>query len=215
MGFLSAFQKKPLTDPAHSVEKFSGLLTAFLDGNARRVPRDRSITLIARSPAMPAVRALTIHAGEIQRQQIAVHMVFAKLAPIDLLAQCSTALQLVDPARTAAGKIRFIKNAALLDAHEQLVLGRTLCWTGDMLRRCDEHRNRLDILEEGMAGPLRLAELSFHAIWGAAKPIPARALSGRPVAQAYGSVNPAFAAAGLVGEKLPPYIPGAPVVTRH
>jgi hypothetical protein len=215
MGFLSAFQKRPLTDAAQSIEKFSGLLSTFLDKAAAGSPRERSITLIARSPAMPAVRALVLRAGDIQRQQIAVHVVFAKLAPLDQLAQLAAGLQLVDPRQGKSGRIRFIKNAALLDAHEQLVLGSSLCWTGDMLRRCDENRNRLDIVEEGQAGPIRLAELSFNAIWSAAKPVPSRALSGRPLAQAYASLSPAFAAAGLAGDRLPPYIPGAPVLTRH
>ena len=217
MGFLSAFQRRPLTDPAQSVEKFSGLLTCYLEKTAHPATScDAPITLIARSPSMAAARALILHASEIRSRQIGVQIVFAKLAPIDQLAQLSAALQLVDPRNPRVGKIRFIRNSALLDAHEQLVLGRELCWTGDMLRRCDEHRNGLNIVEEGQPGPIRLAELSFNAIWTAAKPVPARALNGHPLAPAFGSAKPAFGVSGLPGsEKAPALIPGAPALTRH
>jgi hypothetical protein len=217
MGFLSAFQRRPLTDPAQFVEKFSGLLTCYLEKTARSATLCNSpITLIARSPSMAAARALILHASEIRRQQIGVHIVFAKLAPIDQLAQLSAALQLVDPRNPRVGKIRFIRNSALLDAHEQLVLGRELCWTGDMLRRCDEHRNGLDIVEEGQPGPIRLAELSFSAMWAAAKPVPGRALNGHPLAPAFASAKPTFGVSGLPGsEKAPALVPGAPTLTRH
>lgn len=215
MGFLSAFQKKSLSDCGHSVEKFSGLIHRYLNNPERGVSlRDRSITLIARSPAMPAVRALILHAAEIQRQQLAVQVIVARLAPVDVLTELSCALQLVDPRHTQSGRIRFIKNPALLDAHEQLVLGTSMCWTGDMLRRLEESRNRLDLLEEGATGPARLAELSFNAIWAASKPVPARAFTGQPLMQAYGSVNPAFA--GLApAEKMQAGAIGAITITRH
>lgn len=215
MGFLSAFQKRPSSDPAHSVEKFSNLISRYLEANQTIGDRPGGmITLIARSPSMAACRALLLHAGEIRRQQISVRIVFAKLAPVDQLALLSSAMHLVDPRNTATGRIRFIRNGALLDAHEQLVLGSASCWTGDMLRRCDEHRNGLDLIEEGMPGPVRLAELSFNAMWSVAKPIPARALNGHPLAQAFASVSPALAA-GLPGTERPTIIPGAPVLTRH
>jgi hypothetical protein len=84
-----------------------------------------------------------------------------------------------------------------------------------MLRRLEEHRNRLDIVEEDQTGAVRLAELSFNALWAAAKPLPARALSGQPMMQAFASLNPAFAAVGLPGsDKIPEFKPGS-VFTRH
>jgi hypothetical protein len=216
MGFLSAFQQKPSSDCAYTTEKFSILLTRFLEKSARGVGvEDQAITLIARAPSMSAVRALIMQAQEIQRRKIGVRVVFARLAPVDLLSELSSALDLVDARNTAAGKIRFIKNPALLDAHEQFVLGNALCWTGDMLRRLAEHRNRLDIVEENAPGALRLAEMSFNALWTAAKPLPARALSGQPMLQPFASVSPAFAAAGLPGsDKIPTFTPGS-VFTRH
>jgi hypothetical protein len=218
MGFLSAFQKQPpLTEHTHSVEKFSDFLMRFLEKTARDGSLgERSITLIARAPSMAAARALMLHAPEIRRQQITVQIVLAKLAPVELLGELASVLQLVDPHHTASGKIRHIKNAALLDAHEQLVLGSSLCWTGDMLRRPEEQRNRLDILEENQPGAIKLAELAFNALWASARPVPARTLTGNIMRQAYASVNPAFAAAGLAAaDSMPVSIPGMTAFTRH
>jgi hypothetical protein len=216
MGFLSAFHKKPLNDSAESIEKFSNLLTRFLEKTARGIALEQhAITLIARAPSMAAVRALIMHAAEIRRQQIGVRVIFARLAPVDALSELSSALNLVDARHVAAGKIRFIKNAALLDAHEQFVLGNAACWTGDMLRRLEDHRNRLDIVEEDRSVAVKLAAMSFNALWDAAKPLPARALSGQPMLQAFASVSPAFAVAGLPGsDKIPEFRPGS-VFTRH
>lgn len=217
MGFMSAFHKKPTPDCVPSVEKFSALLTRYLQAMPRNASlRERSITLIARSPAMAAARALALHAADIHAQQLTVQVIFARLAPLNLLAELSSALKLVDPLHTASGRVRFIKNPALLDAHEQFVLGASTCWTGDVLRRLEGNRNQLDLVEEAAPGAVRLAELSFNAIWAVAKPVPVRALSGAPLSQAYGSVNPALAAAGLLsGERSVPLTSAAPVFTRH
>lgn len=217
MGFLSAFQKQPLSDRAQSVEKFSGFLKPFLEKTAHDgTLSERSITLIARAPSMAAARALTLYAAEIRRQQITVQIILAKLAPAEALGELSSVLSLVDPMHTASGKIRYIKNAALFDAHEQLVLGRSLCWTGDMLRRSEEQRNRLDIVEENQPGAIKLAELAFNALWSASRPVPSRALAGNVMRQAYASVNPAFAAAGLAAaDATPVSIPGLNAFTRH
>ena len=146
MGFLSAFQKEPPSDRAQSVEKFSGFLIPFLERTARDGSlSERSITLIARAPSMAAARALMLHGAEIRRQQITVQIILAKLAPVEALVELSSVLRLVDPLHTASGKIRYIKNAALLDAHEQLVLGTSLCWTGDRIRLSVKER-RIDLL---------------------------------------------------------------------
>jgi hypothetical protein len=218
MGFLSAFQKQPLTDRAQSVDKFSGFLARFLERAAGDAsPEDRSITLIARAPSMAAVRALLLHGKEIHRQDIAVRVIFARLAPVDMLGELSALLTRADTGRAPSGAMRFIKNAALLDAHEQLVLGRSLCWTGDMLRRSEEQRNRLDILEENQPSATRRGVIAFNALWNAAKPVHARALGGNMLHQAFASVDPAFAALGLPAtpEATPMSMPGVSIFTRH
>lgn len=217
MGFLSAFTKRPLGDCQQSVEKFSGVITAYL-GRLEAEGGDlheRSMTLIARSPSAAAARALTLHSAELQRHQVSVRLIFAKLSPMELLTELATALNLTAPREGSAGAVRLIKTPALLAAHEQLVLGRDCCWTGDMLRRSEENRNGLNLFEEAAPGSVRLAQFAFDAIWTIAKPVPARIMAGSSRLFAdRAPLTPAVAAAGLAdGSPLQRMTRG--FITRH
>jgi hypothetical protein len=178
MGFLSAFHKRSLSERQQPVDRFATILATYLHrletkgGSAK----ERTLTLIARSPASPVARALTLHAKGLEREQVSVQIIFAKLSPADLLIELATALNILpSEGASSAATIRFIKSPGLLNAHEQLVLGANTCWTGDMLRRSEEQRNGLDLLEEDAAGSVRLAEFAFNAIWDIARPAPSRA----------------------------------------
>ena len=216
MGFLSAFQKRSMSERQQPIERFSAILSAYL----RRLEtkggmiRERTLTLIARSPAAAAARALTLHANDMERQQVSVQIIFAKLAPIELLAELATALNIMPREHTPAS-IRFIKNPSLLNAHEQLVLGSCTCWTGDMLRRSEEQRNGLDLLEEDAPGSVRLAEFAFNAIWGIAKPAPARAFAPSRRLFPVPALPPVLAAAELAAENSSPIRRTSRVLTRH
>jgi hypothetical protein len=215
MGFLSAFQKRSSSD-RQPVEKFSTVVTKYLqqlddlDGNMR----ERYITLIARSPAAPTARAILQNAQEIERQRVSVHIIFAKLAPVEMLIELAASLH-ITPRGGSASSIRFIKNPSLLNAHEQLVLGTRICWTGDMLRRSEEQRNGLDLLEENAPGSVCLGELAFSAMWKVAKPLPARAfVAPRRLAPAPTVLLPALAAAELA-ENSAPIRRTTRLLTRH
>lgn len=206
MGFLSAFAKRPLSDCQQSVERFSNIISAYLNRLETRGGnlRERSLTLIARSPSASVARALMPHAKELEREQVTVQLIFAKLSPIELLAELALALNLISPRDDRSGSVRLIKTSALLHAHEQLVLGGTTTWTGDMLRRCEENRNGLDLLEEDAPGSVRLAQFAFNAIWSIAKPVPTRILVGGNRLFASGApLPPAIAAAGLAADSAP------------
>lgn len=205
MGFLSAFAKRPLSDCQHSVERFSNLILAYLNGLETKGAslRERSLTLIARSPSASVARALIPHAELLQREQVCVQVIFAKLSPMELLAELASALNITAPRDGPGGSVRLIKTPALLHAHEQLVLGSSTCWTGDMLRRCEENRNGLDLLEEYAPGSVRLAQFAFNAIWAIAKPVPTRILIGGNRLFASGApLVPAIAAAELAAGPL-------------
>ncbi|MEJ2117992.1 MAG: hypothetical protein P8Y36_08855 [Alphaproteobacteria bacterium] len=201
MGFLSAI----LSTYLHRLETKGG------------ATQERVLTLIARSPASPAARALSVHAKGLEREQISVQIIFAKLAPTDLLIELATALNIMpSDGASSASTIRFIKSPGLLNAHEQLVLGVNTCWTGDMLRRSEEQRNGLDILEEEDPGSVRLAQFAFNAIWDIARPAPSRAFVIRrttpmPV------VAPIVAAAELAAAEnnSAPIRRTLPAITRH
>ncbi len=217
MGFLSAFHKRSLSDRQQPVDRFATILATYLHhletkgGSAQ----ERTLTLIARSPASPAARALALHAKGLEREQVSVQIIFAKLSPPDLLIELATALNIMpSEGVSSAPLIRFIKSPGLLNAHEQLVLGASTCWTGDMLRRSEEQRNGLDLLEEDAAGSVRLAEFAFNAIWDIARPAPARAFVIRrttpmPV------VSPIVAAAELAAESNSSPIRRTTALTRH
>jgi hypothetical protein len=180
MGFLSAIQRPSLSERHQPVEKFTTILSGYLQRLETKggLMAERVVTLIARSPATPAARALALYAKDIERQQVSVQIIFAKLAPTDLLIELATALNFM-PREHEASAVRFIKNPGLLNAHEQLILGTSTCWTGDMLRRAEEQRNGLDLLEEDAPGSVQIAEFAFSAIWNIARPVPARAYVAR------------------------------------
>jgi hypothetical protein len=204
MGFLSAFSKRPSSDRQQSIDR----LTAQIAGYLERLEvkggslEERSLTLIARSPSAAVSRALALQAKEFEKQQISMRLIFARLAPFELLADLASALNLTSLRQGRSSPVRLIRTPAVLHAHEQLVLGLSTCWTGDMMRRCEENRNGLDLWENNAPGSVRLAELAFNAIWSIAKPVPARILTG-PSAHSLPArtpMAPAIAAAGLASE---------------
>lgn len=215
MGFLSAFHKRSSSD-RQPVEKFSTVVTKYLKqlDDLDVTMRERNITLIARSPAAPTARAILQTAQEIERQQVSVQIIFAKLAPVEMLIELATSLH-ISPRGNSVSTIRFIKNPSLLNAHEQLVLGTRICWTGDMLRRSEEQRNGLDLLEENAPGSVCLGELAFNAMWKVAKPLPARAfVAPRRTAPTPAVLLPALAAAELA-ENSAPIRRTTRLLTRH
>ncbi len=217
MGFLSAFNKKPSDERQQSIEKLSSLIAGYIDQLEMKGGslEERSLTLIARSPSTAVARALSLQAQSLERQQMSIRLIFARLAPFELLAELAAALNLTGPRDSKAGSIRQIRTPGLLHAHEQLVLGSSCCWTGDMMRRHEDNRNGLDLWEQDAPSSARLAELAFSAIWTVAKPVPARILSATDRHNAKRtSMTPAMAAAGLASEAIVRQTSGTPV-TRH
>jgi hypothetical protein len=216
MGFLSAFSKKPV-DGRQPVERLSAMITAYvqrLEGKGATI-EERSLTLIARSPSAAVAQALALQADALKREQVSARLIFARLAPVEMLADLALALNLIGPRDSKSSSVRMIKTPALLHAHEQLVLGAESCWTGDVLRRCEGNRNGLDLWEDDAPGSVRLAQLAFNAIWSIAKPVPARFFSGGSrVWPERTSLTPAMAAAGLASEHATRRPPGSPS-TRH
>jgi hypothetical protein len=218
MGFLSAFAKRPLSDCQQSVERFSHVVSAYLNRRETKGGslRERSLTLIARSPSAAVARALIPHARELEREQVCVQLIFARLSPLEMLAELAQALNIIAPREGRCGSVRLIKTPALLHAHEQLVLGTSTCWTGDMLRRCEENRNGLDLLENDAPGSVRLAQFAFNAIWSIAKPVPTRILAGNSRSFEGGTpLAPAIAAAGLAADSTPLSHTSRAQSTRH
>lgn len=180
MGFLSAFNTKTIRDCHQVSDRLAmriGDCLQRLENRAQGVG-ERCLTLIARSPSSEISRALALQAETLERQDYSARMIFARLAPIELAAEMASSLKLGGPNDDRQSAVRVIKNPALLNAHEQLVIGETCCWTGDLLRRSEGNRNGLDIWEEDSRGAACLARFAFNAMWRSARPVPARVLSG-------------------------------------
>lgn len=181
MGFLSAFQKKPAGDCQILTERLAmriGACLQRLDIKSTSFT-ERTLTLIARSPSSEIARALALQAEALEQKAISTRVIFARLAPVELASEMASALKLTGPRDSKESAVRVIRTQALLNAHEQLVIGSECSWTGDMLRRNEGNRNGLDIWEDGSTGAARLAQFAFNALWPSAKPVPAAVLSGR------------------------------------
>ncbi|MBX2806487.1 MAG: hypothetical protein KTR19_10980 [Hyphomicrobiales bacterium] len=181
MGFLTAFHKKPTGDCQILIERLALRIGECLQGLQLKGSSlsERSLTLIARSPSSEIARALALQAETLQRNDISARIIFARLSPIELVAELASALSLTAGRDSKESSVRILKSPALLNAHEQLVIGEHCCWTGDMLRRAEGNRNGLDIWKDNSDHAAKLAHCAFNAIWPTAKPVPSSVLTGR------------------------------------
>ncbi len=119
-----------------------------------------------------------------QPLSVEVNIIFAQIAPADAL---NTFVRSLNAACRHAPEtiIRWAKNRALLDAHERLTLGQTLCWTGDAMRRSDDARSAMDRVEDCTPAMLAEANASFSYLWRASNLLPKTLFSSRaPSAEA-------------------------------
>jgi hypothetical protein len=198
MGFLSDPHDDFPQSPFHAVSRFDPCFDVYgLNLKERMEERDRTITLIARSPASPAARALAINLARFERGFLRVGVIFAQIAPVESLNFVIEALQ-ASCTEPPLNILRWARNRALLDAHERLTLGLELVWTGDSMRRPDDVRPAIDRVEDATPAMLAEAHASFNALWRASKPLPAMA-AGRPAQSSAGVSWAAFTPAGEAG----------------
>jgi hypothetical protein len=199
MSFFSDFD--PLEQPVPPLQEASRFDTYYdvygLSLKQEADEQQRRITLIARSPASAAAKALAINLSRFQPMSVELNIIFAQIAP-------ATDLDFFVRALSTACKegpetiIRWAKNRALLDAHERLTLGRTLCWTGDAMRRSDDARGGIDRVEDCTPAMLSEALGSFTSLWRASKSLPKSLFSRHgPLAlesaAAQSDIDPTFA----------------------
>jgi hypothetical protein len=124
----------------------------------------RSGTLIARSAASPMARAMLTAMTECESLAVRLTVLFLKAEPADQMAQW-----LEVAARNEAADpfliLRKAGPAALIDAHEQLVLGTTFSWQGDCMRRDPETRDAFETFECFNSEAARRAARTFQALW--------------------------------------------------
>ena len=173
----------------------------------------RHVTLILRSAASSPVRALIARRQELANAGIGARVILAKLEPEQDLLQLFASLCELSPRTQATDLIRWARNPHLLDAHEQVTYGDTMCWSGDALRRDANRRNAMALFEEEAPQTARFARLAFNALWAASALIPERQLLGRAKARPSGAFQPS-AEAQVAVSALKPGFQGWPLI-RH
>jgi hypothetical protein len=130
---------------------------------------EREVLIIARSAQSPVVKSTAALAREIAAAGCSVRILLARNdrpVPADAL---SDALIAASGAALGA-EVRRARNPRLVEAHEQLVLARHACWTGDTMRRdpatCDAYESFVEDCPELAA----TAAATFERLWADAEP---------------------------------------------
>ncbi len=156
------------------------ILARFVERVERDGGEPRGLTMILRSAASSPARALIAKAKDLARAGISAKLVVAKLDPADDLHRLFNSLSQLSPEQPAKALIRWARNPRLLDAHEQVTYGTSMCWSGDAMRRDADKRNALNLLEAA-TGTARLGRLAFEAFWSTASIVSERRLAGPTV----------------------------------
>ena len=117
------------------------------------------------------------------------------------------------PQEPASELIRWARNPRLLDAHEQVTYGETMCWSGDAMRRDADRRNALTLFDEEAPDTVRLGRLAFEALWAVSALVPERRLLGPATARPSGAYEQAPETPVAVST-LRPSLQGWPLI-RH
>ena len=193
-----------------------GELRRHLQMMSRCVERAKagfSLTMILRSAASDPAKALVGMKGALQRAGVSAKVILAKLEPEGDLKQLFASLSELAPQEPASELIRWARNPRLLDAHEQVTYGETMCWSGDAMRRDADRRNALTLFDEEAPDTVRLGRLAFEALWAASSLVPERRLLGPATARPAGAYEQASETAVAVST-LRPSLQGWPLV-RH
>jgi hypothetical protein len=137
-----------------------------------------SLTMILRSPEADPAKALIGMSGALQRAGVQARVILAKIEPEDELRKLFAGLSALAPQQPAHALIRWARNPRLLEAHEQVIYGATMCWSGDAMRRDADRRNVLTLFDEEAPDAVRLGRLAFEALWPASSLVPERRLLG-------------------------------------
>ena len=144
----------------------------WLDAEQPADPVARQVTVIARSPASPVIMALEATAGELGARQIAVRAVFSDIEPERALHSAWRVISALSEGREHGDLVRWASSRGILEAHEQMILGRRMCWLGDAMRREPGRRDGFDLFEMDAPGTCQLGVQSFAAMWKFATPVP-------------------------------------------
>lgn len=176
MRFFTNFYEDHLYAANQHDDHFDAFLSHFFEmidrkeENETLVEEDCTLRLIARSPESGAATAIAQRSEDLNKRNANVKAIFADPVSADaLFAWIDGDTPLIH--QGCLENLRWAKNPSLLDAHEQLILGTDMCWSGDAMRRNCDQRYVMDLFEENASAATQLAYLSFEALWSASAPI--------------------------------------------
>jgi hypothetical protein len=173
----------------------------------------RTLTMILRSASSSPAQAMMAMIGDLKRAGIDAKVLVTALDPEAELRRLYACLSELNPQGPARELIRLLRNPRLLDAHEQVTYGTSLCWWGDAMRREADKRNALSLFENGSGGSVRLGQLAFQALWSASTAVSERRLIGRAQPKPSGAYERGKEAVAAVSA-IRPNLQGWPLV-RH
>jgi hypothetical protein len=179
-----------VVDPERSRDVRELELRLHIQMMARSVERTEAgsfLTMLLRSAASDPAKALIGMKGALQRAGLAAKVIVARLDPGAELRQLFTCLTELAPQAPAHELIRWARNPRLLEAHEQVIYGAGMCWSGDAMRRDADRRNILTLFDEDSPDRTRLGRLAFARLWTASSPVPERYLTGSLTGRPYGA----------------------------
>ena len=172
MGLLTEFSSKAEIHRREVIKRFDDFFASYfseLESREQELANDRVVTLIARGPASPVTQAVCRHADRLALSGVKLQVVFAHIDPPS---DFSCFVEKAGEEKRLDVSIRWAKNPALLDAHEQLVLGASHCWSGDAMRRSPDVRVALDMYEVEGGDAVRWGKMAFHGLWTASVLVP-------------------------------------------
>lgn len=189
------------------------IMSQFI-ARVERGEEPRSLTMLLRSPASSPAQALIGMSQDLARAGVAAKVVLAALEPDGDLRQLFASLSALSPRQSAKELIRWARNPRLLDAHEQVTYGASMCWSGDAMRREADKRNALSLFDDAAPGIVRLGQLAFEALWSASTVVAERLLLGPATPRPSGAHEPDAESRVRAVSPLRPSLQGWPLV-RH
>ena len=171
-------------------DRHVGILSEFIGRVETRGDEPRLLTMILRSAASSPAHALILKTRDLSRAHITAKVVVTKIEPEDVLRHLYVCLSELSPGTPAKQLIRWARNPRLLDAHEQVTCGASLCWSGDSMRRDADKRNALSLFEDESGGMVRLGQVAFKALWSVSATITERRLIGPALPKPSGAYEP-------------------------
>ena len=144
---------------------------AWLDEARPKSEAARIVSITARSPASPVMLAMQASADDLRSRDVIVRAVLSDVDPEKALRSAWQVMSMLAPDHEHTDLIRWANAPAILEAHEQLILGDRMCWLGDAMRREPGRRDAFDIFEADAKRTCTLAAKSYSAMWQHARPV--------------------------------------------